>query len=200
MTPIKHTLQGTVIRTMVGLDPDTILSTAQASVQVTFAGIEGDHHAGLTRISSGSGRYARGTEIRNERQVTIVSVEELAAVAQTMGIPEIGAEWICANLLIEGIPALTQLTPSTRLYFSGGVTLVVEGENPPCTGAGASIQSHYPDVPDLTTGFPKAAIHKRGLLMTVERPGVIAAGESVRAEVPDLPAYSPGAPEEELSV
>ncbi|WP_238625496.1 MOSC domain-containing protein [Aggregatilinea lenta] len=189
MTPTKHTLHGKVIRTMVGQDPTTILSTAQDSVQVTFAGIEGDHHAGLTRISSGSGHYARGTEIRNERQVTLVSVEELADVAQKMGIPDIQAEWICANLLVEGIPALTQLPPSTRLYFEGGVTLVVEGENPPCTGAGGSIQSHYPDVEGLTTRFPKAAIHQRGLLASVERPGTLAAGEAVRVEVPDLLPY-----------
>ncbi len=190
MTPIKHTLYGTVISTLVGLDPNTILSTPQASVQVTFAGIDGDFHAGLTRASSGRGaHYARGTEIRNDRQVTLVSVEELATAAQTMGIPGIQAEWICANLLVEGIPALTLLPPSTRLYFSGGVTLMVEGENAPCTGAGASIQAQYPDVPGLTNQFPKAAVHKRGVIASVERPGVIAVGETVRAEVPDLPPY-----------
>lgn len=190
MTPIKHTLHGKVISTLVGRDPNTILSTPQASVQVTFAGIEGDYHAGLTRTSSGrSSRYPRGTEIRNDRQVTLVSVEELAAVAQELDVPGIRAEWICANLLVEGIPALTLLPPSTRLYFSGGVTLAVEGENAPCTGAGASIQAQYPDAPGLTNQFPKAAVHKRGLIASVERPGLIAVGEAVRAEVPDLLPY-----------
>jgi hypothetical protein len=53
-----------------------------ASLAIGFDGVEGDYHAGPTRKSGGREPwYPRGTEIRNERQLSIVAADELAMAA-----------------------------------------------------------------------------------------------------------------------
>ena len=81
----------------------------------------------------------RGTEIRNERQLSIVASDELAVVANRMGLAELKPEWIGANLVLEGLPNLSMLPAGTLLFFKGGVTLKVDGQNKPCRYAGRSI-------------------------------------------------------------
>jgi hypothetical protein len=183
-------LNGIVSGLYISLQPGTHITTPQIQVQVTFAGFDGDLHAGLTRKSDGrTPFYPRGTIIRNERQVTIVSTLELLQVAAEMGIPEVRPEWIGANLLIDGIPRLTLLPPRTRLFFPGGVVLIVSGENQPCTIAGYAIEQQV-GPPGLAQQFPKAAVHRRGLTATVEHPGFIHLGDSVTAEVYEQAPFS----------
>ena len=182
---MKGKLEGHVAGVMVGLEAGSLVTTRKAEVRVTLEGFEGDRHAGLTRLSdSRTPHYPRGTVIRNSRQVTIVSAEELAEVAAAMGLPALPPEWLGANLCLRGVPALTHLPPSARLYFPGDAVLAVEGENLPCRLPGEVIQSRHPDLPGLATAFPKAALHKRGLVAWVERPGTIREGDTARIEVP----------------
>lgn len=115
--------------------------------------------------------------MRNSRQLTIVSVEELAEAAGALGIPRLLPEWLGANLLISGLPHLTQLAPGTRLFFPGEAVVVVEGENAPCRVAGKEVNRHFPERADLAGAFPKAAVHRRGIAAWVERAGWIAAGD-----------------------
>ncbi len=188
---MKQTLLGQVARVMVAPDPDSLRSRALPQVRVTFAGFEGDRHAGLTMRSGGrTPHYPRGMEIRNTRQISLVSVEELDGIAAALNIPELLPEWLGANLLLRGIPRLSFLPPGTRLFFPQDAVLVVEGENHPCTTAGQSIQAAYPAIPKLASAFPKAGLHRRGLVGWVERPGVIAAGDSVRVHVPPQRLYA----------
>jgi hypothetical protein len=188
---ILHKLNGIVTNLFLGLQPGTHLTTPQAQVRATFAGLAGDQHAGLTRKSdSRTPFYKRGTLIRNERQVTIVSSAELALAAAELSIPQIRPEWIGANLLIDGIPHLTLLPPSSRLFFAGGAVLLVTGENNPCTIAGGAIEQQM-GIPGLTQQFPKAAVHRRGITATVERPGLIRLGDRVMIEVYEQSVYSP---------
>lgn len=176
-------LNGIVSNVYLGLQADTHITTPQAQARATFAGFDGDQHAGLTRKSDGrTPFYPRGTLIRNERQVTIVSSAELALAAAEMGIAEIRPEWIGANLLIDGIPQLTLLPPQSRLFFASGAVLLVTGENHPCTIAGGAIEQQV-GRPGLAQQFPKAAIHRRGLTAAVERPGLIRPGDAVTVEV-----------------
>ncbi|MFM8321040.1 MAG: MOSC domain-containing protein, partial [Chloroflexota bacterium] len=103
-----------------GLDPDTFFTTAQPELTAEFTGFAGDKHAGFTRpADSRTPWYPRGTQIRNDRQLSLVSVEELAEVARLLQVPEIQPEWLGANLLIVGVPDLSLLPPNTRLFFSG---------------------------------------------------------------------------------
>jgi len=184
-------LSGIVSGLYLGLQAHTHITTPQAQVQATFAGFDGDQHAGLTRkADSRTPFYPRGALIRNERQVTIVSPDELAQAAAEMGIAEIRPEWIGANLLIDGIPHLTLLPPGTRLFFASGAVLLVTGENQPCTIAGKAIEKQV-GRPGLAQQFPKAAVQRRGLTATVERPGLIRAGDAVIAEVYTQTPYHP---------
>ncbi len=166
------------------------IATPRQEVRVTWEGFEGDKHAGLTRkVGSRGGPYPRGMEIRNTRQVSLVSEEELAKVAETMGLPRVEPAWVGANLMLAGIPDLTLLPPGTRFIFPDEAALVVEEENLPCTSAGKAVQSQYPERNGLATVFPKAAIHKRGLVGWVERPGVIRTGDKVQVLIPEPSAY-----------
>lgn len=149
-------------------------------VQVTWEGFVGDKHYGLTMKAGSSQKpYPKGSEVRNVRQISIVSAEELNAVAESMQLPAIDPSWVGANMMLSGVPGLTQLPSGSRLYFENGVGIVIEGENMPCTTAGGSLQKQFPDRPELTTAFPKKAIGKRGLVAWVEKPGVIRKGEAV---------------------
>lgn len=157
-----------------------------------FEGIAGDFHAGNTRRSGGREPwYPRGTEMRNERQLSIVAPDELAIVAGRMGLAEIKPEWIGANLLIDGISRLSMLPAGTLLFFRGGVTLKVDAQNGPCRVAGRSIaeNARVADHQAISLLFPKVAKRLRGLVAWVEKPGVIRAGEEISVRVPEQWIY-----------
>ncbi len=156
-----------------------------SALTLDFNGIAGDRHAGATRLSGGREPwYPRRTEMRNERQVSIVARDELAEAAGAMAIDALAPEWIGANLVISGIPHLSWLPPRSRLFFDGGATIAIDGQNAPCRSAGAAIARHSPGREDLTLLFPRAARHLRGLVGWVEKPGVITAGEAITVRVP----------------
>lgn len=153
-----------------------------------FDGIEGDFHHGATRRSGGREPwYARGTEMRNERQVSIVAEDELERVARAMSLRRIDPTWIGANMLIGGVPMLSFLPAGTMLFFKGGVTLKVDGQNVPCRIAGRSIaqRTGMADIEAGALAFPKAARRLRGLVAWVEKPGRIEAGEDVSVRIPE---------------
>ncbi|MFQ5614336.1 MAG: MOSC domain-containing protein [Anaerolineae bacterium] len=183
-------LSGRVEGVYAGLQANSLVTTSLAAERVVFEGFERDRHAGLTRRAGPrESHYPHGTEIRNSRQISIVSVEELAEIAAAMDLPEIRPEWLGANLAFRGVPKLTLLPPSTRLFFPENAVLVVDAENLPCTDPGRVIQQEYPDRSGLDTLFPKAALHKRGLVAWVERPGLIRPGDEVRVEIPTQVVY-----------
>jgi MOSC domain-containing protein YiiM len=187
---MTQTVTGIVEAVLTAPDAESLLPVRQPDIRVTFAGFDGDRHAGLKRRSGGrTSYYPRGAEIRNSRQVSILSATELADVAAALGIPQVRPEWLGANLLLSGIPSLTLLPPGTRLFFPQEAALVVTGENFPCTDAGQAVQDQNPAVHGITTRFPQVALHKRGIVAWVERPGKIAHGDSVRVEVPEQVIY-----------
>ena len=179
---------GTVRETLVGLDADSLVTTAQPQIDVSFEGVLGDRHAGLTRRADARvPHFPRGTPIRNSRQLSIVSVEELRIIAQALDLPELPAAWLGANLLLECIPNLSRIPTGSRMDFPDGSALAVEGENLPCTGPGRVIAAKRPDL--FSNRFPKAAMHLRGLVAWVERPGVIHAGDHVQVEIAAVMPY-----------
>lgn len=177
--------RGTVTAVMILEEGSEIISTRLDRVRVTERGFEGDRHAGLTRPATGRDKgVEQGTPMPNDRQVSLVSTDELAQVAGNLGIEEVRPEWLGANLALSGIPDLTRVAAGTRLTFEGGVELVVTEENKPCTGPGQAVQTAYPAKDGLKTGFPKAALGRRGLVARVVKGGIIEAGESVTASIP----------------
>lgn len=181
-------------------------------LEVTLEGIPGDRHNGHARpADSRVPWYPRGTPIRNSRQLSLVSPDELAEIARRLGIAELPPQWIGANLVIEGVPRLTQLPPGTRLHFEGGAALVVEGENHPCRLAGAQvarslgerdganpaeptsaeIDANQAAQTPLDLAFVTAGAGLRGLVAWVERAGELVAGTSLNVKVPPQHLWSP---------
>jgi hypothetical protein len=164
--------------------PAVLASHPISEVFASFAGVAGEVHAGVTRASCSRvlGQYPRGTEIRNVRQFSIVSAEDVAEIAARMGIAVLDAALLGASMVIVGIPDFTHLPPSSRLQFEGGATLVVDMENRPCTLPAKGIEAAHPG---FGAKFKPAAQGRRGVTAWVEREGVLRVGAGVTLHVPD---------------
>ena len=170
--------------TVVGLgiadEPASFVTRAVDRLTLTWGGIEGDRHFGLTaRAGVRQKHHRKGTELRNARQLSIVSEEELCEVAGRLHVPRLGWQWLGANLCLKGLADLTRLAPSSRLLFPSGACLVVDGENLPCTGPGRQVQQQLGAPAAIVHQFVKAAHQRRGLVAWVERPGELEVGSAV---------------------
>jgi hypothetical protein len=168
------------------------VTVAADSVAMSMDGISGDHHAGATRKSGGREPwYPRGTVIRNERQVSLVAEDELAAIARIMGLDTVRPEWLGANVVVSGIADFSMLPPRTLMFFEGGVTLKVDGQNAPCKIAGRAVadELRLSKRDETALAFVKAAKRLRGLVAFVEKPGRITAGAALEARVPEHWVY-----------
>lgn len=159
------------------------------ALKLLFSGPEGDCHAGLTRASDSRTLllYPRNTAIRNVRQITIVSPDELQAIASALGVTHIDPIWLGANMLISGIPDLTFLPPSTRIQFPSGATLAVDMENAPCNQVAKVVVQHHGEA---GWDFVKAATHKRGVTAWVEREGDVKLGDAATLFLPPNRIYA----------
>jgi MOSC domain-containing protein YiiM len=151
---------------------------------LVFGGFEGDVHAGATRKADArTPWHKRGTPIANTRQVSLVSREECAMIARALDLEALDPGLLGANLVVEGIPGLTQLAPATRLQFPSGATIFVTESNPPCRQPGRKLAARH-DRPELELAFSKKARGLRGLVGLVEREGWIRVGDAIRIIVP----------------
>ncbi|NBN63337.1 MOSC domain-containing protein [Pannonibacter tanglangensis] len=179
-------IKGTVERVLVTATPADFSTHDVDRLPLTFEGIAGGRHAGFTRRSGGREPwYPRGTEMVNERQISLLSVEELEVVAGRMDLPRVDVAWIGGNILVSGIPHFSLVPPRTRLVFGDGAVLRVDGDNVPCRIAGKGIAAKYPDRAGLDLLFPQKARNRRGLVAFVEKPGIIRPGETVTAHIPE---------------
>ncbi len=186
-------LAGRVLATFaapVGADKYGFVTAPTEALSLTYEGIPGDRHFGWTRRSSGREPwYPRGTEIRNERQLSLLAPDDLIRIAERLGVPELKPEWIGGNLLLEGLPHFSMLPAGTHLTFEGGAVVVIAAQNHPCRLSGRSLAQHYPDRPEVELGFTKVAKRLRGLVGWVERPGMIRNGATVSVRVPEQWLY-----------
>lgn len=162
---------------------------AVAELTASFAGPVGEDHGGLTRPSCSRvvAQYPKGTTIRNTRQFTILSVEELAATAAKMGLDRLDPALVGATMVIEGIPDLTHLPPSSRLQGEGGAVLVVDMENRSCQLPAKPIEARHAG---FGARYKSAASGRRGLTAWVEREGQFRLGEAIRLHIPDQPIWA----------
>lgn len=159
--------------------PGSFLTRSVHQLTLGYAGIEGDRHAGLTAPAGVRQEYLDPeVVVRNTRQLSLVSAEELAATAQALAVPFLEPAWLGANLCLDGAPALTATGPSTRLVFASGAVVVVDGDNAPCKLTGAAVARALED-PSLQSRFVKAAHRRRGLVGWVEREGLVRVGDEV---------------------
>ena len=177
-----------------GLVPDrdaALASDPREELRLTFGGPEGEAHGGETRPSCSRvvAQHPRGTIIRNVRQLSVVSTEELAEIGAGIGVPEFDPAWIGATLVLTGIPDLTHLPPSSRLQAPGGATLVVDMENRPCHLPAAVIDAA---ASGHGAAFKAAAKGRRGITAWVEREGMICLGDQMRLHIPDQRSWRGG--------
>lgn len=165
-------------------EPDSFITNKVLQANLEYGGIPGDRHFGITK-SAGVRElmYERGTEIYNRRQVSIVSVEECAIIAEKLGIEKVLPEWLGANIALKGFDNLTSLTPGSRIIFPSGAGILCEGENLPCVKAGKAIQENYRDKQNISMSFVKPSLGLRGIVGIVECPGKIIAGDDIEVVV-----------------
>ncbi|WP_170347599.1 MOSC domain-containing protein [Ruegeria atlantica] len=192
LNPVKH-ITGQVVALLgnADLEDESLQTKPLNKATMVFAGMAEDRHAKLVGEANVRFRrqYAEGTPIRNTRQLSIVSTEELGVIQKEMDLPEFEPGWIGANMVTSGIPDLTQLPPSTRLIFSSGAALVVDNENRPCRYPGDEIDELYPG---HGKRFVKAATGRRGVVAWVEKEGEIRVGDSIALHLPPLRIYPHG--------
>ena len=161
--------------------PETVLA-------LTYEGVVGELHEGRNRASCVrvTDMYSKGTEIANVRQLSILSVEELAMIAAEMGLDALDPSLLGATLVIEGVPDFSHVPPSSRLQAPSGATLVINMENRPCVIPGKSVEARHPGRGKL---FKPAAKGRRGVTAWVEREGQVALGDVLKLFIPDQPMW-----------
>jgi hypothetical protein len=179
--------------TWLGLVPDRatgLQAQAHRKLTLAFSGPLGEDHGGLTRASCSRvlAQHPRGTQIRNTRQICIVSAEEIAATARAMGLETLDPGYLGATIVLEGIADFTHVPPSSRLQGPSGATIVVDMENLPCALPAREIEA---DMPGFGKSFKAAARDRRGVTGWVEREGTLALGERLRLHIPDQRPWSP---------
>ena len=156
----------------------------------SYEGFEGDFHAGLTRASCVrvQSQHPKGTEIRNVRQFSILSTEEIAGIAADIGVATLDPIQFGASIVIEGIADFTHVPPNSRLQAENGTTIVVDMENGPCNFPAREIEK---DEPGHGKAFKTAAKGRRGVCAWVERQGDLKVGDTLRLHIPAQRAWAP---------
>lgn len=178
--------------TWLGRVPDRkadLRAEAVESLRLGFDGPEGEAHGGETRPSCSrvSALYPRGTEIRNTRQLSILSAEELDLIAVEMGLPALDPALVGASMVVHGWPDFSHVPPGSRIQAEGGATLVIDMENRPCHLPAPVIDR---DAPGYGERFRGAAHGRRGVTAWVERPGTLTVGAALTLFIPDQPAWA----------
>ncbi|MEL6478596.1 MAG: MOSC domain-containing protein [Pseudomonadota bacterium] len=182
LTPTEFYAEITWLGTVADSEAD-ISAVACKTVDVGWEGFQGDCHSGLTRPACVrvKKQYKRNLEIRNTRQISIVSAEELAEVAERLGLERLDPAWLGASMVVKGIPDFTLIPPASRLIFEGSAALTIDTENAPCRYPADVIEAAHPG---HGKGFVTAAKHRRGVTAWVERTGRLALGDRARLHVP----------------
>ena len=172
----------------VPLTSDNLRAVPVETLNAGFAGVDGQRHGGQTRAACTrtSAQYKPGTEIRNVRQFTILSEEELDQIAAKMGIDALDPAWLGASMIIRGIPDFTHVPPSSRLQNQHGTSLAIDMENRPCIYPGKEIEK---DNPGHGKAFRSAAVGLRGVTAWVECEGPLHIGDTMTLHIPDQPVW-----------
>jgi hypothetical protein len=183
LKPTQYFGRITFLGRMIGIY-DHLHAEPCGSLTATFAGIAGEAHEGRTAPSCSrmTAQYPKGTTIANTRQVSILSAEELAQMAERMGLDSLQPTFLGATMVVEGIPDFSHIPPGSRLQGSSGATLVVNLNNRPCSIPSRAIEAA---LPGKGAAFKSAAKGRRGVVAWVEREGTLTLGDTLRLHIPD---------------
>ncbi|MDE0588691.1 MOSC domain-containing protein [Halocynthiibacter sp. C4] len=163
---------------------ESLLATPMDEMELTFSGPLREDHGGLTRPSCSRviTQYPRGTEIRNVRQLTIVSAEEIKEIAKALELEQLDPALLGANMVVKGIPDFTAVPPSSRLQAENGATVTIDMENQPCNLVTREIGLKHEGE---GKAFRAKAAGKRGVTAWVEREGTLRRGDKLRLHIPN---------------
>ncbi|NOR62381.1 MAG: sulfurase [Rhodobacteraceae bacterium] len=177
--------------TWLGLNDDRAAGLGNRAVdalELRFSGPVGESRSGLTRASCSRvvTQYPKGSEIRNTRQLCMMSAEELTDIAENMGIDALDPALLSVSILVTGLPDFTHLPPASRLVTAGGASICIDMENRPCHLPAKGIEAAMPSKGGL---FKAAAKGRRGVTGWVEREGALRLSDELRLHVPDQRAW-----------
>lgn len=177
----------------IGVNPDRDAMLRTASLDkafLAFGGIGSESRGGTTRPSCSRviSQYPRGTKIRNARELSVICMDELAIIAQNMGIDAIDPAHIGASVALRGIPDFSHIPPGSRLINDAGASMVIDMQNRPCHLPVAELKPHHGDA---AKGFKAAAKGLRGVTAAVEAEGMLYLGDELRLHIPDQRAWHP---------
>ena len=168
----------------------------RSSLEVNLDGIPELPYSGFTRtIEHHDGIHKKrgipsDAEVANDRMLTLISKEEMAALAATLRITEIPVGCLNENVCVEGVSGFSRLLkPGSHIYFrmpDREVTCVLNPQqwNSPCGGVGDNLQQTYLDANDLSKRFVREAAVLRGVLGNVFMAGRITTGQIVEVYEP----------------
>ena len=189
LKPTQFSAEVTWLGSVYRTDLPTLMSDTADKLDLTFEGIAGTRHFGNTRSSCVrvTAQYPKGTPIGNERQLSILSAEELEQIAAQMGLDDIDPARLGASMVIRGIPDFTHVPPSSRLLAPSGASLVIDMENRPCQIPAKSLESVHPG---QGKGFKPAAKDRRGVTAWVAAEGQVSLGDTLTLHIPDQPVWA----------
>ena len=190
LMPTEYTARTTWLGRVVAKN-GTMRSEPLDEAMAVFGGFVGESHFGVTRPSCVRVRsqHKQGTTINNVRQLSVMSAEEIAHIAEKMGLEDIDPTLLGASLILEGIADFTHVPPSSRLQSATtGATLMVDMVNRPCVLPGREIEMEHEG---FGAKFKPAAVGKRGVTASVEREGLLEIGDVMRLHIPDQRSWSP---------
>ncbi|CUH78183.1 MOSC domain-containing protein [Tropicibacter naphthalenivorans] len=190
LKPTDYTAEIVWLGIVTSDDRAELLSETRDALELRFDGIAGSVHGGRERAACvrTKAQYEPGTPIRNVRQLTIVSQEELDAIAAEIGVDAIDPARLGASMVVRGLPDFTHLPPSSRLQGPDGASVTVDMHNRPCQYPAKSIEKASPG---HGKGFKPAAEGRRGVTAWVEREGRMAVGDTLTLHIPDQRAWQP---------
>lgn len=185
-----YTAEITWLGSLETMDRTALKSEPRDHINLTFEGIAGECHAGLTRPSCARvvSQFEKGTPIKNERQLSIISEEELAQIAAKMGVDQLDPARLGATVMVRGIGDFTHIPPSSRLQGPDGATVTIDMENRPCHLVTRSLVAERGDVAKT---FKTAAQGLRGVIAWVAAEGRWSIGDTLRLHIPDQRAWAP---------
>lgn len=146
-------------------------SIEQPIVYADRNGIIGDRHYGPTRKVHTRDQilvpsyYKRGAQkIHNNRSWSATSLEENQAIAHSLGLTELPADWIGSNFSVKDIEYFSKLPSGTRIKFENGLVLVVCETNTPCNYALKTVEEKGLVSREQRYKFAHTAQHRRGLV------------------------------------
>jgi hypothetical protein len=177
------------IHSVSGPKSGSFVTQAVDQLVLGMDGIAGERHSGLLRPAGPREPWLpRGMMLRNDRQISALSADELATIAHGLDLTELEPGLTGANIVVDGIAGFSRIAPGSLIaigglwggkgLFDGEALLRVEAYNRPCRATGRKLATAH-GRPELEFDFVRVARSLRGVVLSVAHPGNVRAGDPI---------------------